>query len=65
MLQFCSKTEPVIAKTSNSLQLSVSDMLTHVNFPSFAMVVPHFAVDVTVTLCINSFIYFLLIYLLS
>jgi len=26
-----------IAKTSTSLQLSVSDMLTHVNFPTFAM----------------------------
>jgi len=34
---YCNKTTQIIAKTSTSLQLSVSDMLTHVNFPTFAM----------------------------
>ena len=33
----CDKTALIIAKTSTSLQLSVSDMLTRVNFPTFAM----------------------------
>jgi len=34
---YCNKTTQIIAKTSTSLQLSVSDMLTHVNFPTIAM----------------------------
>jgi len=34
---FVTKTAQIIAKASTSLQLSVCDMLTHVNFPTFAM----------------------------
>jgi len=34
---FCNKTAQITAKTSNSLQLSASDMLTHVNFTTFDM----------------------------
>ena len=34
------KTAQIIAKTSASLQLSVSDMLTHANFPTSAMADP-------------------------
>jgi len=34
---FYNKTAQIIAKTSTSLQLLISDMLTHVNFPTFAM----------------------------
>ena len=32
------KTAQITAKTSTSLQLSVTDMLTHVNFPTFTTV---------------------------
>jgi len=32
----CNRTAQIIAKSSTSLQLSVSDTLTHVNFPTFA-----------------------------
>jgi len=39
-LDFYNETAQIIAKTSNSLQLSVSDMVTHVNFPTFAMADP-------------------------
>jgi len=35
-LDFVTKTAQITAKTSASLQLSVDDMLTHVNFPTFA-----------------------------
>jgi len=35
---FCDKTAQIIAKTSTSLPVSVSDMLTYVNFPTFAVV---------------------------
>jgi len=34
---FVTKTAQIIAKASTSLQPSVCDMLTHVNFPTFAM----------------------------
>ena len=37
---FCNKTALIIAETSTSLQLSVGDMLTRVNFPTFTMVDP-------------------------
>jgi len=40
--RFCNKTAQAIAKTSTSSQLSVSDMLTHVNFPTFAMADPRY-----------------------
>ena len=36
------KTAQIIAKTSASLQLSVSDMLTHANFPTSAMADPRY-----------------------
>jgi len=39
---FCNKTAQIIAKTSTILQLSVSDMLTLVNFPTFAVVDLHY-----------------------
>jgi len=36
LVDFVTKPQ-IIAKTSTSLQLSVSEMLTHVKFPTFAM----------------------------
>ena len=38
--RFCNKTAQIIANTSTSIQLSVSDMLTRVNFTTFAMADP-------------------------
>ena len=41
-LRFVPKQHKSLQKTSTSLQLSVSDMLTHVNFPTFAMADPRY-----------------------
>jgi len=41
-VRFCNKTAQITAKTSTSLQLSVSDTLTHVNFPTFAVADPRY-----------------------
>jgi len=41
-LDFVQKTAQITAKTSTSLQLSVTDMLTHVNFPTVTTVDPRY-----------------------
>jgi len=41
-LDFVQKTAQITAKTSTSLQLSITDMLTHVNFPTVTTVDPRY-----------------------
>jgi len=41
-LDYVTKQHKSLKKTSTSLQLSVSDMLIHVNFPTYAMADPRY-----------------------
>jgi len=41
-LDFVTKQHKSVQKTTTSLRLGVSDMLTHVNFPTFAMADLHY-----------------------